>query len=244
MNKYTVILSIISFLSLIAQPAYSGQKENTTNKTADVAIQEQKSLADNQANNAINSEKEFFTTEQEKYLAQHPHVYAYFSQLYTGHKKTPEQIAKEHQLRPETTQKYLQALAKIGIIEMPKDNLAAPIHFLVSGISSFSAWGPLSIKLTQDMLKQHYQKSLSLLQKGYQDQIARNDLKLNCAGIWLTSAEYKQYEKEIEALRQKYIDISKGNINAKKSEVINVSIMHNSILNWEPELFNNIKKDF
>jgi len=243
--KFIFIFSMVFLLIFTAQPIYPVSQAKSASSITNGIFDDQKSET-NQAKNNLNSkdhEKEFFTLEQEEYLAQHPHVFAYFIQLYTGHKKTPTQIAREYKLRFETTQKYLKTLAKIGIIEMPKDLESSP-HFLVQGIASYSADGPLSEKFTESMLNQHCQKSLELASKRYHDQDSRHNLQLSFGGFWLTLEEYELYQKDLERLTEKYVTISKENVNNKKMDTIQVSIMNNSVLNWEPAIFNTIKKDF
>lgn len=53
-----------------------------------------------------NKNEEFFTEAQEKYLAEHPEAFAYFSVLYVD-KKTPEQIAKERHLSDKDNVQFL-----------------------------------------------------------------------------------------------------------------------------------------
>lgn len=194
-------------------------------------------------------ESDFFTAEQEKYLAQNPHVYAYFSQLYTGKKKTPDQIAKEYHLSPDISRQYLKALADIQVITTPNEDLTRPVQFLVKGVSTFKAYGPLSTKFTEDMFKQHFEKSMQLINNrqqktGSKGEDSKQEQYLSSGGFWLTNAEYEEYQNELEAIREKYIQVSKNNLNSKKQDAFRVSIISNAIPNWEPELFTNIKTKF
>jgi len=209
-------------------------------------------IINSQEKNSSTLESNFFTSEQEKYLAEHPHVYAYFSQLYTGNKKTPKQIAEEYQLSPKTTHQYLKALADIRVIVLPKENdLESPIQFLVKGVSGFAAYGPLSVRFTEEMFKQHFEKTMKLITKQQQEGASKKegeglqqDYFLSAAGFWLTNVEYEQYQKEIKNINEKYINISGNNLNTKKPDIFRVSIISNAVPHWEPELFTNIKTEF
>lgn len=181
-------------------------------------------------------EKTFFTEKQEVYLANHPYIFAYFKALYSD-KKTPEQIAKDYKLSHMVNQKYLKALSDIGVIAPPKDLKTSP-NFLVNGVCSFSAGGPLSKKLTDLQFKQHYEQTLLDTKKDNQ-----NDIVL-APGMWLTEKEYDNYKKEILALEDKYINLSVQNRKVNNPAAFRVSVLINTISKWEPSVFTDIKKDF
>ncbi len=76
------------------------------------------------------------------------------------------------------------------------------------------------------------------------DQGPQNGWIMNLGGFWLTKAEYKQYEQDLEKLKEKYIQQSRANLAHKKPDVFRVSIMDTAIPNWEPEVFTAIRRDF
>lgn len=184
------------------------------------------------------SEKAFFTLKQETYFAEHPHVYAYFSQLYPN-QSTPTQIAKKYGLSDAVNRKYLQALVDIRIIEINWEDLSVPPHFLVKGVSTFSHDGPLSKKVTKSMLKQYYEK---LDRTNFQD--PKNQTYTSMPGFWLAKSEYNEYRQELVALQDKYINISLKNRSTNSPNTFIVSTLNSLIPEWEPEVFTEIKNDF
>ena len=175
----------------------------------------------------------FFTTKQEQYLAKNLHVYAYFTQIYTYH-KTPEQMAKEYHLSNKTNKKYLKALADIEVIKKPNDTLSTPVEFLVKGTSRFSTNGPLSKKVTETMLKQYHQKAVQ----------EPNSLSTSTVGYWLTQKEYEHYKREMKTLENKYITISMRNRKSNNPASFRTSVLTQIIPKWEPNIFNDVRKNF
>jgi hypothetical protein len=60
----------------------------------------------------------------------------------------------------------------------------------------------------------------------------------------LTEKDYEQYKKELNALEDKYIDISIENKKSKNPDAYRVSYFVGLIPQWEPRLFHEIKKDY
>ena len=182
------------------------------------------------SNNASNKKESFLTQKQEEYFAKNLHVYAYFTQIYTYH-KTPDQMAKEYGLSPETNRKYLKALANIGLI---KDDKSSPVQFLVKGISRFSANNALSKKVTDTMSEQYYEKA--------KEDPSNSTITNN--GFWLTQKEYLQYRRDMLNLDKKYLITSLKNRKSDNPKAFRVSAHYVIIPKWEPTIFNDVKKDF
>ncbi len=183
-------------------------------------------------------ENSFFTLEQENYFVQNPNVYAYFAQMYT-YKKTPAQMAKEFGLTEDISRKYLKSLADIGVIKPNIEKWESAPHFLVNGVSRFSTGGPLSRKFSELMFKEHYEKI-----KEATMQEPEKNVFVSFSGFWLTEAEYLQYRKDLEILGEKYIDLSLRNRKSKNLNAFRISTLFNFISEWEPKVFNEVKKDF
>lgn len=182
--------------------------------------------------------KPFFTIEQEDFFSLNIPVYAYFSKIYTEG-KTPEQMAKEYDLSTKTNQKYLKALENIGVIEKVNyDDLSSPLHFLVTGVSTYSPGGPLSNKFTELMLKDYYEKMLRLTGE------KNTEFYLSTPGLWLTEKEYEQYKKGLKELEEKYIDVSIKTRKSKNKGAFRVSSFIGVIPKWEPHIFHEVKKDY
>ncbi|MBX9621835.1 MAG: DUF4423 domain-containing protein [Alphaproteobacteria bacterium] len=162
-------------------------------------------------------------------------VYAYFSELYVSH-KTPQQIATQYNLSDETSLTYLKTLENIGLIKKEKENrLSDPVQFLITGVSSFSAWGPLSTSLTKLMMNDYHDKIMALV-----DQKNR-DIYLSSPGFWLTKEQYKKSREELKALENKYINLSIKNKKSKNSSGYRISALFSLIPNWEPDVFHKIE---
>ena len=181
------------------------------------------------------SKRPFFTVKQEEFLALNMPVFAYFSELYVD-KKTPDQIAKDYNLSEPTNLKYLKALEDIGVIEkVSTDKLTSPVHFLVSGVFSFSKYSPLSSKATEFMLKDYYEKFLGLAGE------KNTKFYLASPGFWLTEEEFKQSKKDLEALEEKYIELSLKNRKEKNKKAFRVSAIIGLISKWEPTIFHKVE---
>lgn len=75
------------------------------------------SLTDLEMLSAQDDPKEIhFTPEQDRFLAQNPHYFAYLSKLFGG--DTPQQIAEKFKLTALSTQRYLLALEKMELIRV------------------------------------------------------------------------------------------------------------------------------
>ncbi len=180
--------------------------------------------------------KPFFSQEQEEFLALNLPVYSYFSELYVGHHRTPQEIAAEHHLSDETSVAYLKALENIGLIKKEKENrLSAPVHFLVTGVSTCSAGGPLSASLTKLIITNYHDKVMALI-----DEKSRNFYWSN-PGLWLTEAQYKESREELKALEEKYFNLSVKNRKSKNANAFRVSATFGLIPHWEPDVFHNIE---
>jgi len=175
---------------------------------------------------------DFFTDAQEQYLADHLYLYAYFSQLYV-HQKTPEQVAKEHHLSTAESLRYLDELAKIGIIQKPKTHdLSLRPNFLVEGVSTFKE-GPLSRKVSRLIIKQTFSKIEADLEK--------EKIRFATPGFWITEEQQNAYLKELKDLQDKYIDLAIQNRENKTPNARRVSGFMVLIPNWEPSLFSDVK---
>jgi hypothetical protein len=183
-------------------------------------------------------ENPFFTLQQEKFLSLNVPVYAYFSQMYVEG-KTPEQVAKEFGLSDDTNRKYLKALVDIGVIENVKeDQLSSSPRFLVTGVMSYSPYGPLSNTFTELRVKEYHEKVLALAET------QNKDFYLSDSGLWMTKKEYEQYKKELKVLEEKYINIAMKNRKSKTKETFRVSSLVCVIPKWETHVFYDVKKDY
>jgi len=184
------------------------------------------------------AQKPFFTVQQEQFLSENIPVYAYFAQLYVE-EKTPQQIAKEYGLSVETSQKYLKALEDIGVIKKTKErDLSSLPQFLVTGISTYSAEGPLSRAFTELMLKDYHEKFMTSAGE------KNTQIYLSTPGLWLTEKDYQDLQKDFNALEEKYIRLSLKNRKSKNKKAFRVSSFVGLIPKWEPGLFQDIKKDY
>lgn len=176
----------------------------------------------------------FFTIEQEQQLANQPEAFAYFSELYV-HKKSPEQIAKEHNLSKEESLTFLKNLADIKVIKPLPDlkNLPDRVEFMVSGITRFRDNGAPSKKFNELSINEYFVK--------LKDELHNGNVIPSTTGFWITEDQHQAFLKDLYELDQKYVALSLENRKTANKNAHRVSMIRGLIPNWEPSFFKKVK---
>lgn len=176
----------------------------------------------------VNDRPPLFTLEQEKYLAEHPKVYAYFYELYIN-QKTPKQIANEHQISHSENVQLLNDLATINIIQKRnKNDVNAPVIFLVKGTHRFKENGPLCKKFDEKIAKEIFDK--------VQADIKAEKSDMSTLGLWLSEEQHQAYLDELNELEKKYMKMSIHNKKNKIKDTHRVYGFMVLIPHWEPKM--------
>ncbi len=178
----------------------------------------------------------FFTIEQEQQFLNQPEIFAYFSELYV-HKKSPEQIAKVHNLSKEENIAFLKKLADMKIIQPLSEMKTIPdkVEFLVSGVSHFRDKGALAKKYNEMAIKE-YSKKLK-------EELDNDNVSLSTTGFWMTEEQHEAYIKDLWELDRKYVALSLENRKNGNKNAHRVSMLRGVIPNWEPTFFKKVKRD-
>lgn len=178
----------------------------------------------------------FFTIDQENQLASHPEAFAYFSELYV-HRKTPKQIAKEHDLNQEESLTLLKQLVDLKIIKPLSNlkNLPEKVEFLVSGITRFRENGSASRKFNELSVNEYFIKLKEELNRGGEGP--------STTGFWITDDQYQAFLKDLYELDQKYVALSLKNRKTGDKNAHRISMMRVLFPNWEPSFFKKVKVD-
>ncbi len=187
----------------------------------------------------IDTRPPFFSVEQEKFLAEHPESFAYFTELYV-YKKSPKQIEKDHQLSLEENISFLKNLIAIHVIKISNEEilnnkqLPDSVDFLVRGTQHFIEKGPLSKKFDERNVQEYFKKISQGIKEG--------TLSFYNSGYWITEEEHQAFLEEFDALGKKYTNISLENRKNKNPEAHRVSTCTVFIPNWEPTFFKEVKR--
>ncbi|MGZ3746250.1 MAG: helix-turn-helix domain-containing protein [Pseudobdellovibrionaceae bacterium] len=177
--------------------------------------------------------EERFTEEQESFLAKNGHLFAYFIKLLG--KETPKQIAEEYGLNQRSTDKYLIALEKEGLIKVSNKNKVRTVFESMPRLGR----GPLGRTYYERIIGAGSRFFINPVRKSIQNSPNGTAAQVTVNASKLTKTSYAKFVEEQGRLLNHYVEISKLEEKIKKpSELMTVVMMtgHTLTNNEDKEL--------
>jgi len=169
-------------------------------------------------------QKEEFSPEQQKFLVQNRSYFAYLMELFDG--KNPQEIQKNHGLRPLSTQRYLLGLEKQDLIKVSGSLKVKPNFKSVPHLGQ----GKLAELYTQSFLKTCAQFFIDLLSEVFYSKVNKENapkIHSSLSILKLSESSHKQWSDELAQMLKNIEKISKFEENSKDpSELKTTVILH------------------
>jgi DNA-binding MarR family transcriptional regulator len=143
-----------------------------------------------------NDREEKFSPTQDQFLAKNPHMFAYLMKLFGG--ESPKKIAEQHGLTPRSTDKYLIALEKQGLIRVSARQKVKPAFRRIPTLGR----GPLAKAFFESMIRAAAQFFINSIHAGFANPEPPADRadgkKFGILSLQLSKASYRQWADEQE----------------------------------------------
>ncbi|MFN7728606.1 MAG: helix-turn-helix domain-containing protein [Bdellovibrio sp.] len=143
-----------------------------------------------------NDREEKFSPAQDQFLAKNPHMFAYLMKLFSG--ESPKKIAEQSGLTPRSTDKYLIALEKQGLIRVSARQKVKPAFRRIPTLGR----GPLAKTFFESMIRAAAQFFINSIHESFSKAEQPTDLangkKFGILSLQLSKISYRQWAEEQE----------------------------------------------